>query len=58
MKPIIKVLLIVYIATGGVMLIAGIVMFGISLAYGINPPLGPLLSLAGLVMFLGGNLAI
>ena len=54
MKPIIKVLLIVFIAEGGVMLLAGIVMLGISLAYDVVPAIGVLLSLAGLVQLLVG----
>lgn len=54
MKPALRVLLIVYIAMGGAMLVAGIVMLIISFVHDIYPVVGAFLLLAGLVSLLVG----
>ncbi len=54
MKPIVRVLLIIYIVEAGAMLLAGIVMSIISLMQEFYPFVGPFLLIAGLVQTLVG----
>ncbi len=55
MSPrVLKVLVIVFIAEAGLMLVAGLVMSVISFMYDINPAIGPFLFLVGLVWLMVG----
>ena len=54
MKPIVRVLLIIYIVEAGAMVLAGIVMSIISFMQGLYPIVGSFLFIAGLVQILVG----
>lgn len=54
MKPIVRVLLIIYIVEAGAIVLAGIVMSVISIMEDIIPMVGPFLFLAGLAQLMVG----